>query len=129
MKYGELTKCFTNNHSATISYRSEGHTNVIVNHAKRALSFLKRALFLIILKVGGTCLPPPPHPTPLVVNLVIQLVFCTTFFYPKLTMVSIAARLDRAVIGLPLHIRPSFCRVPSNGTRRRGQMKMRVDES
>ena len=28
-----------NDHSATISYLSEGHTNVIVSHAKRALSF------------------------------------------------------------------------------------------
>ena len=64
VKYGDLTKCFTNNHSATISYLSEGHTNVIVNHAKRALFFLKRALFLITLKVGGGHVPPVPPPPP-----------------------------------------------------------------
>ena len=36
---GNLKKCFTNIHSVTISYLSEGHTSVIVSRAKRALSF------------------------------------------------------------------------------------------
>ena len=63
MKYGELTKCFTNNHSATISYRSEGHSNVIVNHAKRALSFLKKGTFSHHFKSSGARAPSAPPPS------------------------------------------------------------------
>ena len=63
MKYGDLTKCFTNNHSATISYLSEGHTNVIVSHEKRHFPF-KKGTFLITLKVGGHVPPVPPFLRP-----------------------------------------------------------------